>query len=156
MDAAARMTDDPTTPVAEPAASAEHEIAADLVRHTAMLTPVAMIVGGLLAGWPGVAGGLLGMIVVAANFLMLARLMSGAGRLGAMGAAAGAMIGYLSLIIFVTILGVIVREIDAIDLRAFVLTVAIAHIVVLAWAVPRVGLTLGAPGLKPRPLSRQK
>lgn len=152
------MTGDGQVPPAGDATApaAETEIALDLVRRAAILTPLAMVVGGLVAGWPGVAGGLLGMIVVAVNFLMLARLMTGAGRLGAMGAAAGAMIGYLSLLILVTALGVIVREIDAIDLRTFVLTVALAHIVVLAWEVPRVGLTLGAPGLKPRPLSRQK
>lgn len=152
------MNADGPVPAESPAIApaAENEVALDLVRRAAILTPLPVVVGGIVAGWPGVAAGLLGMVVISLNFLMLARLMSGAGRLGAMGAAAGAMIGYLSLLIMVTVLGVIVREIDAIDLRTFVLTVALAHIVVLAWEVPRVGLTLGAPGLKPRPLSRQK
>lgn len=134
----------------------EREIALDLVRHAALLTPLALLVGGLLAGWQGALGVLLGMIVVAGNFLLLAKLIAGTGRLGGSGAAAGAMLGYLTLLVVVTVLAVIVREVPAIDLAAFVLTVGIAHLVLLAWEVPRVGLTLGAPGLKPRPLSRRK
>lgn len=134
----------------------EREIAADLVRHAAMVTPLAMLLGGLFAGWPGVLGAAAGMLVVAGNFWMLARLMSGGGSAGASGAAAGAMVAYLTLVIVVTLLAVGLREVSFVDLGAFVLTVGIAHIVLLAWEVPRVGLTLGAPGLKPRPLSRRK
>jgi hypothetical protein len=134
----------------------EREIARDLVRHAAMATPVAMVIGGIFAGVAGVGGALLGMIVVAANFAFLARLMTVGGRSGASGVAAGAMAGYLGLVVAITLLAVAVRKTAVVDLSAFVLTVGIAHIVLLVWELPRVGLTLGAPGVKPRPLSRRK
>jgi len=45
---------------------------------------------------------------------------------------------------------------SAVDLPVFVVTVAVAHIALLGWELPSVGLTLGAPGLKPRPLPKKE
>lgn len=141
----------PVAPVAP-----EREVAHDLFRHAALLTPVALVLGGVFAGWAGVLGALLGMAVVAGNFVMLARLMSALGKEHAGGVAAGAMVAYLTMLIVITVLALVVRELSFVDLGAFVLTIGVAHLVLLVWEVPRVGLTLGAPGLKPRPLSRRK
>ncbi len=158
MDTESLVTTDAAVPpvAGGPAVQPEREIAQDLVRRAVMATPVALIIGGVLAGVPGVVGALLGMVVVAANFWFLARLMGAGGRAGASGVAAGAMGAYLALVVAVTILAVAVRETSFVHLGAFVLTVGIAHIVLLVWELPRVGLTLGAPGVKPRPLSRRK
>jgi undecaprenyl pyrophosphate phosphatase UppP len=121
-----------------------------------MVTPVALVLGGVFAGWPGVLGALLGMLVVAGNFVMLARLMSTLGKEHPGGVAAGAVVAYLTLLIVITALALVVRELSFVDLGAFVLTIGIAHLALLVWELPRVGLTPGAPGLKPRPLSRRK
>lgn len=67
-----------------------------------------------------------------------------------MGAVLG---GYLVRVLAVVGIALVLREIPVVDLPVFVVTVAAAHIVLLAWELPSVGLTLGAPGLKPRPLS---
>ena len=68
--------------------------------------------------------------------------------------AAAAMGGYVALLVVVTALAVVLRELSIVDLPSFVVTIAVAHLGLLFWELPRIGLTLGAPGLKPRPLSK--
>ena len=65
-----------------------------------------------------------------------------------------AMGGYVALLVVVTALAVVLRELSIVDLPSFVVTIAVAHLGLLFWELPRIGLTLGAPGLKPRPLSK--
>jgi len=159
MDAANLMTMSgpaPAAPEPEAAPGHEREIAHELVRRTLFATPIAVVLASVLAGWAGGIGAALGMAVVAGNFWFLARVLTSGSKLGAGGVAAGAVVAYLTLLIVITLLAVAVREITAVDLAAFVLTIGIAHIVLLGSIVPRVGLTSGAPGLKPRPLSRRK
>lgn len=157
MDTADLVTAPGPTPVPEAAADGhEREIARELIRRAAFATPVAVILGAVFAGSAGAIGALLGMGVVAGNFWFLARIMSSGGKLGAGGVAAGAMVAYLTMILVITLLAIGIQQIAAVDIGAFVLTIGIAHIVLLGSIVPRVGLTSGAPGLKPRPLSRRK
>jgi hypothetical protein len=157
MDTADLMTQPGPAPAPEAASDGhEREIARELIKRAALATPVAVVLGGVFAGWGGAIGALLGMGVVAGNFWFLAHIMTSGGKLGAGGAAAGAMVAYLTMIVVITLLAVGIEQIAAISIGAFVLTIGIAHIVLLGSIVPRVGLTSGAPGLKPRPLSRRK
>jgi predicted phage tail protein len=159
MDTAHLMTASGPAPVVpEPTGAPGHEreIAHELVRRTLIATPIAVVIAAVVAGGAGALGAVLGMAVVAGNFWFLAKVMTTSGRLGFGGAAAGAMVAYMTMLVVITLLALLVRGITAIDLGAFVLTIGIAHIVLLGSIVPRVGLTSGAPGLKPRPLSRRK
>lgn len=157
MDTADLVTAPGPAPVPEAAADGhEREIARELIKRAAFATPVAVVIGAVLGGSEGAIGALLGMAVVAGNFWFLARIMSSGGKLGAGGVAAGAMVAYLTMILVITLLAVGIEQIAAVSIGAFVLTIGIAHIVLLGSIIPRVGLTSGAPGLKPRPLSRRK
>jgi ATP synthase protein I len=144
----------PVAPSAVAGGDHEREIARDLGRRALVFSPVALVLAGVLAGWQGALGAALGIVVVAGNFLLLAWVMSAAVKAGNQAVAFAAMLGYLAMLVIVTVLAIIVREIPAIDLASFVLTVAIAHVALLFLELPRLGLTPGAPGLKPRPLSR--
>ncbi len=131
----------------------ENEIARDLARRALFATPVVLIVAGVAAGWPGVIGAALGLVVVGANFLLLARLMSTGAKAGPQATAFAAMLSYAVLIIVVTLLAVVVRGVIPDSLASFVLTIALVHLALLFLELPKLGLTPGAPGLKPRPLS---
>ncbi len=145
---------DTTGPVAEVVApDHEREIARDLARRALVLSPIALIASGLFAGWAGVLGAAIGMVVVVANFFLLARLMSTGAKAGAQATGFAAMLSYAVLLVVVTAIAVILRGVSFVDLASFVLTVAIAHLALLFLELPRLGLTPGAPGLKPRPLS---
>ncbi|MGZ8733651.1 MAG: ATP synthase subunit I [Acidimicrobiia bacterium] len=140
-----------TTPAVVP--DHESEIARDLARRTLFVAPIVLIVAGLWQGWEGVVGAALGLVVVAANFLVLAKLMATGAKAGAQAVAFAAMLSYAVLLIVVTLLAVILRGISQVDLASFVVTIAIVHLALLFLELPKLGLTPGAPGLKPRPLA---
>ncbi len=131
----------------------ESQVALHIVRRTAILAPVVVVALGLWRG-PGAAlGAALGLGVVAFNFWLSARLIAWSAPISP-GTVMGAVLGgYLVRVLAVVGIALVLREIPVVDLPVFVVTVAAAHIVLLAWELPSVGLTLGAPGLKPRPLS---
>lgn len=132
----------------------EREVARDLARRALIVAPVVVLVAGLWRGWGGAAGAALGMMVVAANFWMLAKLMAVGARAGGTAVAFGALLGYALLLIFITVFAVLLRNVAFVDLSSFVVTIAFAHLGLIFAEMPRVGLTLGAPGLKPRPPPR--
>ena len=117
-------------------------------------TPVVLLVAGLAQGWAGIVGAALGLVVVGANFLLLARLMATGAKAGAQATAFAAMLSYAVLIIVITLMAVALRSISPDSLASFVLTVALVHLALLFLELPKLGLTPGAPGLKPRPLSQ--
>lgn len=132
----------------------ERQIAADLARKALIVAPVVIGVAGLLRGVDGALGAALGMAVVVGNFVLLAKAMEAGARISPQTVAAAAMGGYVALLVVVTALAVLLRELSIVDLPTFVITIAVAHLGLLFWELPRIGLTLGAPGLKPRPLSK--
>ena len=147
-----------TTPAVAPDQHAEpdheNEIARDLALRTLIATPIVLLVAGVLEGWAGVFGAALGLVVVAANFLVLARLMSTGAKAGAQATAFAAMLSYTVMIIVITLMAVILRGISQIDVASFVVTIAVVHLALLFLELPKLGLTPGAPGLKPRPLAQ--
>ena len=131
----------------------ESEIARDLAKRALFVAPVVLLVAGLWQGGDGVAGAALGLVVVAANFIVLAKLMATGAKAGAQAVAFAAMLSYAILLIVVTLVAVALREISAVDVASFVVTVALVHLGLLFLELPKLGLTPGAPGLKPRPLA---
>ncbi len=141
---------------ATPALAPDHEseIARDLARRAFFAAPIVLVVAGLLAGWPGVFGAALGLVVVAANFLVLARLMATGAKAGAQATAYAAMLSYSVMIIVITLMALLLRNISQVDVASFVVTIAVVHLALLFLELPKLGLTPGAPGLKPLSLAQ--
>ncbi len=131
----------------------ESEIARDLARRALIAAPIVLLVAGVWQGWAGAFGAALGLVVVAANFLVLARLMATGAKAGAQATAFAAMLSYAVMIIVITLMAVVLRGISQVDVASFVVTIAVVHLALLFLELPKLGLTPGAPGLKPRPLS---
>ena len=62
---------------AEPAGARgyESQVAVDLARRTAIVAPVVVVALGLARGLDGAASALVGLVLVALNFLLAARLV---------------------------------------------------------------------------------
>lgn len=130
----------------------ESEVALHIVRRAAILAPVVVVVLGLWRGPDAALGAALGLAVVAFNFWLSARLIAWSAAISP-GTVMGAVLGgYLVRLFAIVGIALVLRQVPAVDLPVFVITVAVAHIALLAWELPSVGLTLGAPGLKPRRL----
>ncbi|HXY92856.1 MAG TPA: ATP synthase subunit I [Acidimicrobiia bacterium] len=127
----------------------EREIAWDLVRRAAIVTPIVLLVGGLWAGGEGVLSAAIGLVLVAANFLVSARVISWTARRSA-GAVMGVVLGsYLLRMAVLFGIALLLGQLSWIDLPVLVVTIAVVHLALLVWETRYVSLSLAAPGLKP-------
>lgn len=146
---------DPSTAVAEPKPQAfEGDIARDLARRALLVSPLVIAGLGLWRGWAAALSAAIGIVLVILNFGVSARLITwGAER------AAGALLfvilgGFLGRLVALTAIVLVLADRPFIDLAVLVLTIALTHLGLLIWETRHVGLTLGAPGLKPGRLER--
>ena len=139
-----------TTHAVNPPVAYEGEIARDLVRRMLLVTPIVLLVAGVFRGVDGLVSALIGLVLVALNFLASARLITWVAQRSPRRAVMGVMLGG-----FVVRIGILfgialaLEQVSWIDVPVLVLTVAVVHISLLTWETRHVSLTLGAPGLKP-------
>jgi hypothetical protein len=127
----------------------EQAVARDLVRRVLLVAPAVVVLAGALRGVDGVVSAALGLVLVAANFLAAARLITWASRYST-GAVMGVVLGgYIVRIGLLFGIALALQNVSWVDVPVLVLTVAVVHIALLTWETRHVGLSLGAPGLKP-------
>lgn len=140
---------DSAAPVAAPGVAYESEVAAHLARHALYIAPLVVLIGG--AGW-GVDGAIsaaIGLVLVAANFLVSARLIAWASEHSPGMVQAVVLGGFVVRLAALTGIVLLLDLVPWVDVVPLVLTVAIAHLALLLWETRSVSLTLAAPGLKP-------
>lgn len=127
----------------------EGDVARDLARRAVLVAPAVVLMAGLLRGVDGAVSAAVGLALVAANFLLAARLISGAARRSP-GAVMGVVLGGY-VVRIVALLGIVLalQQMPGVDIPALVVTIAVTHLALLTSELRFVSLTLGAPGLKP-------
>ena len=128
----------------------EREIATDLVKRAAMISPVVVLVAGLISGWDGAASAAIALAIVCVNFLIAAASMSWAAKISPAavgGVAAGGYVVRLGLVLFALVL---LRDVSWISMPWLGFTLVGSHIGLLIWETRFVSLQLAAPGLRPR------
>lgn len=140
-----------TLPAPRTARPMDHEsqIARHLARRAALVAPVVLVFVGLLRGIDGALSAAIGLAIVAANFLVAAKILSWAVT-RSVGAIYGAIFGGF-FVRLALLLGIVLalEPVSFIDVPVLVLTVAVTHLALLVWETRSVSLTLAAPGLKP-------
>jgi hypothetical protein len=141
---------EPTSGVAAPRArSYEAQVAGDLARRALLVAPAVVIVAGLVRGVDGAASALVGIALVALNFMLAARLIGwAAGK--SIGAVYGTVMGGY-VVRLGALLGIVIglERVSWIDVPVLVITIAVTHLALLVWEMRYVSLSLAAPGLKP-------
>lgn len=124
-------------------------IARHLAQRAVMVAPFIVLVVGLVRGLNGALSAAIGLLIVAANFLVAAKILSWAVT-KSVGAIYSAIFGGFFVRLAV-LLGIVLalEPVSFIDVPVLVLTVAVAHLALLMWETRSVSLTLAAPGLKP-------
>ncbi len=144
---------DPTSGVAgaEPAGTRgyESQVAADLARRAAMVAPVVVVALGLARGLDGAASALVGLALVALNFLLAARLVGWAAGKSIAAVYGTVMGGYVLRLGALLGIVVLLERVPWIDVPVLVITIAVTHLALLVWEMRYVSLSLAAPGLKP-------
>jgi hypothetical protein len=127
----------------------ERQVALDIVRRGAIISPVIIVFAGVLRGWDGAASAAIALVIVLCNFAASAAIISRAAKSGATAVGAAAMGGYILRlgVIFVALL--LLRNVSWIDMPTLGLVLVGTHIGLLTWEMKYVSLTLAAPGLRP-------
>jgi hypothetical protein len=127
----------------------EGQVAGDLVRRLLIVAPAVLLIAGVVRGVDGVASAAIGLVLVGANFLVAARLISYTARRSP-GAVMGVVLGgYIVRLGLLFAIALALENVSWVDIPVLVLTIAIVHLALLTWEMRHVSLTLGFPGLKP-------
>jgi len=127
----------------------EGEVARDLARRALIVAPLPIILGAIFGGAVGALSAALGLVLVAANFLVAARLVTWAARRSP-GALMGMVLGgYLARMAVLFAIALALGQLSFIDLPILLITIAVVHLSLLVWETRHVSLSLASPGLKP-------
>ena len=127
----------------------ESRIAGHMARHALVIAPVVILACALVRGVDGALSAAIGLLLVALNFLVSARLIGWAAAKSPAFLQGAVLGGFVIRLAALTLIVLALEQLAFIDLPVLVLTIAVTHIALLIWETRYVSLTLGAPGLKP-------
>ncbi len=146
----------PSTPSASPFApvegpATEAVLAHDLVRRGLLVTPVLLVVAGLLWGVDGALSAGFAVVLVFANFLLAAGFITATARISLGVMMAAVLIGYLIRLGLIFLAVWLVKDAGWMELVPFGITLIVMHLGLLLWETRYVSATLAFPALKPKP-----
>jgi len=137
-------------------ASPEGEVARDMARRLLMISPVALLICGLIWGPNGVASSAFALLLVALNFLAAAGLMTWGARTSPAALTGAVLFGYILRLAVITVAVLLVKDMGWVSIVPLALTLGFAHLGVLIWETRYVSASLAYPGLKPNPKKNPK
>ena len=129
----------------------EREIAVDLAKKAAIVTPIVVIGLGIWRGPDAALGAFLALALIVVNFLASAAILGWTAKHAPHALAGVAMLSFLGRLVIITIIGVGIKQLDFVDFTAFGITLVISYLALLFWELRSISLTLAYPGLKPKP-----
>ena len=128
----------------------ERDIALDLVKHGLLLSPVVILVAGIVSGWDGTASAAIALGIVCLNFTLAALSVGWAAKISPVMVGGVALGGYVVRLGLILVALVLLRHVSWIVLPWLGFTLVGAHLVLLFWEMRYVSMSLAAPGLRPR------
>ena len=129
----------------------EREIAIDLAKKAAIVTPIVVIGLGIWRGPDAALGAFLALALIVVNFFASAAILGWAAKHAPHALAGVAMLSFLGRLVIITIIGAGIKQLDIVDFPAFAITLVISYLALLFWELRSISLTLAYPGLKPKP-----
>ncbi len=127
----------------------EMHIALDLLRRALWVAPVLIVLFGAIWGLPGAASTAYAIVLVVANFLLAAALLSWTARISLSLMMATALFGYLVRLAIIFAAVWIVRDAAWVEIVPLGIAIVVTHLGLLFWEMRYVSATLAFPGLKP-------
>jgi hypothetical protein len=141
----------PPSPASGPGANIEREIAVDLAKKAAIITPIVVIGLGIWRGPDAALGAFLALALIVANFFASAAILGWTAKHAPHALAGVAMLSFLGRLVIITIIGAGIKQLDIVDFPVFAITLVISYLALLFWEMRSISLTLAYPGLKPKP-----
>jgi len=127
----------------------ERDIAFDMVKRGLLVSPLVVLIAGLIRGWDGAASAAIALAIVFANFLAAATVVSWAAKKSNQAAAIAATIGYVVRLAVIVLALWAFHSASWIDFPTLGITLVAAHLGLLTWEAKHISLSLAAPGLRP-------
>jgi len=141
----------PPPPAENQVESIEREIAVDLAKKAAIVTPIVVIAVGIWRGPDAALAAFLALALVVVNFFASAAILGWTARRAPHALAGVAMLSFLGRLVIITIIGAGVKQLDIVDFPVFGITLVVSYLALLFWEMRSISLTLAYPGLKPKP-----
>jgi hypothetical protein len=129
----------------------EREIAVDLAKKAAIVTPLVVLGLGIWRGPDAALGAFLALALVVVNFLASAAILGWTAKHAPHALAGVAMLSFLGRLVIITIIGAGIKQLDIVDFPVFAITLVVSYLALLFWEMRSISLTLAYPGLKPKP-----
>lgn len=143
------MTATAATSVTDESPSVEMDVAWDLVRRSLPLVPVAVGVSAAFWGLSGALSSAYAIVLVLANFLLAATLMSWSAKIS-LGVMMGVVLaGYPARLGLIFVAVYAIKDLWWFQAWPLSMTLIITHLGLLAWETRFVSASLAFPGLKP-------
>lgn len=127
----------------------EMKIAKDIAKRSIFLfAPVALLLG-VLRGPDAAIAVLFAGVVIVMNLFIAAEISRVCARISPSAIMGGALGGFVVRLAIIFILALVVKNLEIIDYKVWLLSVAIGHIALLAWETRYISFSLSHPGVKP-------
>jgi hypothetical protein len=133
----------------DPIPAVEREIAFDLAKRGILVAPVALAIGGLIAGVDGVISVAIALGIVTINFLVAAWSVGWAANVSPQAVGAAAAGSYVVRLGAIFVALFLLKDASFIDLPVLGFALVLSHLALLFWETKHLSITLAAPGLKP-------
>ena len=141
----------PPSPAADGVERIERDIAVDLAKKAAIVTPIVVIGLGVWRGPDAALGAFLALALVVVNFFASAAILGWTAKHAPHALAGAAMLSFLGRLVIITIIGAGIKQLDVVDFPVFAITLIVSYLALLFWELRSISLTLAYPGLKPKP-----
>jgi hypothetical protein len=131
----------------------EREIANDMARRAAIITPALLLVAFLGWGIDGVASAAFAIGLLVVNLLLSAAMLTYAARISVALLMAATLFGYVFRLGVLLVAVLAVRDQPWMEMLPFGLTLIVTHLGLLFWETKYVSASLAYPGLKPQATS---
>jgi hypothetical protein len=134
----------------DPIPAVERDIAFDLARRGAIVAPIALLIGGLVAGVDGVISVAIALAIVTANFVVAALLVGWAANISPQAVGGAAAAGYVLRLGAIVVVLFLLKDASFINLPVLGFALVLTHLALLFWETKHLSISLAAPGLRPQ------
>jgi hypothetical protein len=134
----------------DPIPAVERDIAFDLVRRGVFVAPVALAIGGLVAGVDGVISVAIALAIVSVNFLVAALSVGWAANISPQAVGAAAAGGYVVRLTAIFVALFFLKDASFVNLAVLGFALVLTHLALLFWETKHLSISLAAPGLRPQ------
>jgi hypothetical protein len=133
----------------------ETEIVKDIAKRAALVTPVAIVLCGLIWGAAGALSATYGIAIVLANFTLAAVANARAARISTAALGAVSLFGFLIRLGLIFMAFLLVKDAWWMAVVPFGITVVAFHLGLLFWEMKYISASLAFPALKPSATSEE-